>query len=307
MRGDIVYRVYGVHEGRAQDNYFGSFRAPTEAEAKIAQLLSRELNGRNWAEQCHNRGFVIREAVVDTDFEIPTQPTPRDRYFVQRAPKANRPGTWDSTVITVYRRATDGGEPERLCEYVRNYGLLQTFEPFRQGNRDFALIAPDYTATSVLDLATGQVIAAEPPAGFGFCPVGFYVPDWWDVNDGSVIPGGEYWSADKEWPTGEFGFVWGCIWGDDSSWKVQFLDLREIQAGVIRRDERFGYVELATNSSWSPCFTADAPTQKPHTPPFINLAQWGGETKVTFAVEMEFELTSGKPKEWERLRVDDLE
>ena len=84
-----------------------------------------------------------------------------------------------------------------------------------------------------------------------FCPIGFYVPDWWDVcMTGSVIPGsGVFQNSNCEWPTGEFGFVWGfvwgCVWGDDSSWKVQHLDLSGIQSGVIRRDERFGYVELA--------------------------------------------------------------
>jgi hypothetical protein len=41
-----------------------------------------------------------------------------------------------------------------------------------------------------------------------------------------------------------FGFVAGCIWGDDSSWKVQYLDLSGVTQGVIKRDHRFGYVEL---------------------------------------------------------------
>ena len=62
----------------------------------------------------------------------------------------------------------------------------------------------------MLDLASGKVIAEEAqggPSGTGFCPVGFYVPDWWDVNDGSKIPGSEFWDADDEWPVGDFGFV----------------------------------------------------------------------------------------------------
>ena len=41
-----------------------------------------------------------------------------------------------------------------------------------------------------------------------------------------------------------FGFVAGCIWGDDSSWKIQFLDLSKAAEGKITRDERFGYIEL---------------------------------------------------------------
>ncbi len=309
MRGDVVYRIYGVHEDREKDYFFGAFRTVAEAEAEIAKLRVREMDGRNWAEQYHNRGFVIRETVIQTDFEIPPRPKPRDRYFVRGTRKAYRPGTIAGTVVEVFRRADAGGEPEKVCEYERNYGLLHTFEPFRQGDREFALISPQYTGTSVLDLATSRVIAAEPVSSTGFCPVGFYVPDWWDLHNESVIPGSEYWNADREWPSGEFGFVWGCVWGDDSSWKVQHLDLTGIQSGVIRRDERFGYVELATDGYRSPCFGPDGhlPPQGSDPPPFIKVARWEGKTNVTFAVEMQFDFASGKPTEWQRLRTANFE
>lgn len=309
MRGDVAYRIYGVHEGREKDYFFGAFRTIAEAEASIAKLRAQEMNGRNWAEQYHNRGFVVREAVVQTDFEIPPRPKPRDRYFVRGTRKEYRPGTWAGTVVEVFRRADTGSQPQKVYEYERNYQLLQTFEPFRQGGRDFALISPQYTGTSVLDLATGRVIAEEPALPEGFCPVGFYVPDWWDVHDGSVIPGSESWDADREWPTDGFGFVWGCIWGDDSSWKVQHLDLTGIMSGVIRRDERFGYVELATDGYRSPCFDPETapPPQGSSPPPFIKVRRWEGKTSVNFAVEMEFDLTSGHPTEWQRLRVANLE
>jgi hypothetical protein len=36
----------------------------------------------------------------------------------------------------------------------------------------------------------------------------------------------------------------GCVWGDDSTWKIQYLDLSQAEYGIIRRDDRFGYVEL---------------------------------------------------------------
>jgi hypothetical protein len=309
MRGNVVYRIYGKHEGREKDSYFGAFRTVAEAEAKIATLRVEEMNGRNWTEQYHNRGFVIRETVVQTDFEIPPRPKPRDHYFVRGTRKENRPGTWESTIVEVFRRAHAGGEPEKVCEYERNYGLLQTFEPFRQGGREFALISPDYTGTSVLDLATGSVIAAEPVSSGGFCPVGFYVPDWWDLHDESIIPGSEHWDADREWPSGEFGFVWGCVWGDDSSWKVEHLDLTGIQSGVIRREARFGYVEIATNGYRSPCFEPEAiaPRRGSNPPPFIMMERWEGKTNVTFAVEMRFDFASGQPTEWQRLRIADFE
>jgi len=44
-----------------------------------------------------------------------------------------------------------------------------------------------------------------------------------------------------------FGFVAGCVWGDDSSWKIEYLDLQQVSQGIIRRDDRFGYIELPDN------------------------------------------------------------
>jgi len=41
-----------------------------------------------------------------------------------------------------------------------------------------------------------------------------------------------------------FGFAAGCIWGDDSSWKVEYLDVTEVENGIVKRDSRFGYIEL---------------------------------------------------------------
>jgi hypothetical protein len=46
-----------------------------------------------------------------------------------------------------------------------------------------------------------------------------------------------------------FGFVAGCIWGDDSTYKIQYLDLTEAERGIIKRDERFGYIALPENQS----------------------------------------------------------
>jgi hypothetical protein len=314
MRGDVVYRVYARHEGREKDYYFGAFHSRSVADSRIAQLRTVEMNERNWAEQYHNRGFVVRETAVDTDFEIPPLPKPRDRYAVKCTPKSNGPEVVGSTIVAVARRSGSPAVLEEICEYERNYDLLQTFEPFRQGDKNFALVSRDYTRTAVLDLASGEVIAEEIDAprgalaGSGFCPVGFYVPDWWDLHEGSVIPGCEYWSTDYEWPVGHFGFVWGCIWGDDNSWKVQYLDLSRIQQGVICRDARFGYVELATAGYTSPCLSAGAAVSGKTAPPhFINVSKRNGVTRVTFAVEMGFELDSGKAEEWQRRSHINLE
>jgi hypothetical protein len=303
MRGDIVYRVYGVHGGREEDINFGTYRSLPEAEARVQELMS----SREWVEHYHNRGFLIRTSIVETDFETPSLPKPRDRYFVRARPKPNRPGTWDSTMVEVLRRDASGDGYQGVCEYERNYSMLRTFEPFRQGTREYALISRDYTKTVVLDLTSGRVIAEEMEEfydkerlrpGAGFCPVGFYVPDWWDVHDGSIIPGDPLWDEDDEWPKGDFGFVWGCHWGDDSSWKVQYLDLSRVAEGIIRRDDRFGYVELATIGHHLPTLNiANGGRNGPARPPeFIRVSKYKGIAQVTFAVETTFDLTTGKRK-----------
>ncbi len=134
------------------------------------------------------------------------------------------------------------------------------------------------------------------------------MPDWWDVHDGSVIPGSEFWTIDKEWPIGTFGFVWGCHWGDDTSWKVQYLDLSGIQDGVISREERFGYLELATAGFNSPSLTMEPPAPQGSAPPhFIDISKYDGTARVRFAVEMDFDLASGKSTEWRRLKVANME
>lgn len=40
------------------------------------------------------------------------------------------------------------------------------------------------------------------------------------------------------------GFVAGCVWGDDSSWKIEYLDLSKADQGIIKREPRFGYIEM---------------------------------------------------------------
>ncbi len=267
-------RIYEVraesHEGRV--NEFGSRRTRAEAEDLMRESIERvtKVGGRNaryWIEEIDTTGL----------FEFPAKPMPRERYTT-RVTATKKPGTWQTVHVDVL------DDDAVIASYDRNYSMLQTFEPFRQHDRVFALISTDYTATSVMDLHTGKIIAAEEPKENGFCPVGFYVPDWWDLQDGSILPGSMHWQpVDDEWPSaGDFGFVWGCVWGDDSSWKVQYLDLSYVRDGVIRRDDRFGYLKLATDTKLVP-------------QDFIRCSTWEGERRVDFYVEQGYDLTTGAP------------
>lgn len=128
----------------------------------------------------------------------------------------------------------------------------------------------------MIDLDSGEIIAAEEPNESGFCPVGFYVPDWRDVHDGSTLPGSTHWDKDLEQPAENFGFVWG----DDSSWKVQYLDLSQVQSGKITRDDRFGYVELAVD-------------HRPDARDFIRCKFYDGKCSVTFSTLQSFDVRTG--------------
>lgn len=181
-------------------------------------------------------------------WQPPAALQPRDRYtqIYQRLP--GRDGCWEQAAVTI----SDALAGTAIATYTRNYPGTPPFEPFRQRQldgsyHDYALISPHYQQTSAVDLRTGEIIASDDRGAGdpGFCPAGFYVPDWHDVHDGSVIPGSCFWRPSDEWPVGGFGFVWGCCWGDDNGWKVQYLDLSLISAGIITRDDRFGYVHLS--------------------------------------------------------------
>ena len=282
----MIYDVVGDWEGDeppgaqpSKPHSFGARQTRSEAEALLAEQRERYA-GTKWS-------FRTQEVEAEGLFEIPPRPTPRERFTVRVSPRESPPGTWPQVSVEVLDgELVIGG-------YDRNYGMLRTFEPFRQGDRHFALISRNYTATSVMDLQTGEIIAGEEPHTAGFCPVGFYVPDWWDIHESDkergVLPGSLGWTLDHEWPSqGDFGFVWGCIWGDDSSWKVQYLDLSRIQQGELRREERYGYTILETGER-------EGQEVWTHPREFIRLWSYEGDPRVEFRSWQSFHVATGEP------------
>lgn len=263
-----------------------AYKTLSEAEARAEEMNIRlEGKTRYWVAEIDTTGaFQIPERGFDK---------PINRFEVTRVEIPSRPGCWNKAVIHIKDKVLN----REVATYERDYPGKPPFYPFRQNEKYYALISRHYQTTAVLDLQTGEVIAEEPqydkekkdendrvarpvnPAGaapWGFCPVGFYVPDWWDVHDGSILPGSSAWQDSYEWPNGELGFVWGCHWGDDNGWKVQAVDLRRITEGIVLRDERFGYTEIETDS--------DNPAD------FIDVNDFRGRRTVRFAVPKLFVL-----------------
>lgn len=169
----------------------------------------------------------------------------RDKYLVEcdfwRDPIQE--GAWGQLKCRIIQ-VTESGEKTQVGKFLRNYAsLYNTWEPFEQNGQEYALCSPDYMATSVMKLPECKVIAVdwEPGDEYDkhFCPSGFYVPqymrDYFGDNEPEEIP---------EEVRGRFGIVCGCRWGDDTSWKVESLDLSNIERGELKRSNRFGYVEL---------------------------------------------------------------
>src|SRR4051794_17144605 len=96
---------------------FGARRSRADAEVHLAEEEAR-YRGSAW------RNFRIEEVDTTGLFEIPSRPTPRERYSV-RARETSPANRWTTVAVEVL----DG---ERVVgRYDRNYGLLRTFEPFR--------------------------------------------------------------------------------------------------------------------------------------------------------------------------------
>lgn len=172
-----------------------------------------------------------------------------------------RPGTWHMQLIGVFDGETQVGE------YTYSYSGGVPFYAFEQDGRWYALFSGmNYTKTDLMTLPDCTVIGGEAlvPHGCGFCPVEFYVPAFHrfpydQTHDAGVkldeprqswlriYDDHDYTPDDKPaefWTYERFGFRCGCVWGDDSSWKLQLLDLSRVKDGIVEEID-IGYIELA--------------------------------------------------------------
>jgi hypothetical protein len=156
-------------------------------------------------------------------------------FSVRIVLRDNGPGVWNTARVDIF----EGNEStaRQIGSYARNHSgwCSETFAPFMQDGRRFALYTPDYTATKVMELPSCKHLGGEAPASHEFCPVDYYVP--YDHPD--VLAAED---------AGLFGFVACCIWGDDSNWKIQYLDLSNASTGVVLRKEMFAYVAMPSKA-----------------------------------------------------------
>lgn len=171
----------------------------------------------------------------------------------------NGMGYWEHLKVGVF--TLKDSAPQKVGEYTRKYhSQMDTFCWFTADGRDYALYSADYTCTRIMSLPDCKDIGGEEPQSNGFCPTDLYVPAFIEISFKSKdLEGRKYriYEPDEESQNDSdnaeivrplsheaFGFVAGCVWGDDSSWKIEYLDLSEASKGILKRDNRFGYIEL---------------------------------------------------------------
>jgi hypothetical protein len=157
---------------------------------------------------------------------------------------------WDAVKVEIFEHTT------KIGEYIRGYHSfsIETFHPFQLDGIWYALYSDEYTATKIAKLTGGfQYWCGEEPSENGFCPTEFYVPKLYFYKDEEPIQ----YSSPHKYPDIEpvemiytrYGFISGCHWGDDSSWKLRYIDLSDIHNKNFKIEEKFGRLELCEDRS----------------------------------------------------------
>jgi len=191
---------------------------------------------------------------------------PQTPFSVVLTQVQNQPGTWNSTKVAIFR------DEKPIGEYIRNYSNYgsNTFYPFQINNEWYALYSADYTATRVMKLHDDRIEdwCGEESHSNGFCPVEFYIPKYIRAEHTMNLNGEDQsydsfyvdcdteesnFKAELESPDFrslqycDFGFLCGCVWGDDTSWKLRYINLSKIPEKILSITDKFGYWELSNN------------------------------------------------------------
>jgi hypothetical protein len=198
-------------------------------------------------------------------------------FSIKYCNQPSKPGCWDIVNVEVFF----DGNP--IGSYTRTYPSFakETFYPFKQRGEWYVLYSADYTAARVARVTEGKFVdwCGEDASAFGFCPVEFYVPRYKTTSyahpDGKPYTvemfDNEYYGDEEmeeyyfmgenegegEKYLGEtyceYGFLSGCIWGDDSSMKLRFIDLSNVESKELKVEEKFGYFELPGSLTLKEC------------------------------------------------------
>lgn len=165
------------------------------------------------------------------------------KYTIKTSEVKNGVGEWSSTLCEIY----DG--ENKLGQYTRNYysHAESTFVPFEMNGKEYALYSKNYTQISLMSLPDCKDIPMSDKCKeqmAHFCPVGIHIPQYFDytykikeedivsrlhLTDSKDLLGVDVVGSGYS----SLGFTIGCVWGDDSSWKLNLIDLRDVEKGEI--------------------------------------------------------------------------
>lgn len=202
-------------------------------------------------------------------------------YYIKVTKKESSTGCWNTNLCEIFRVDLGQSQSVKIGEYIYGYscGAENIFCPFRYKDNDYALFSgKDYTTVSIMRLPSCEIVELSEESKKSLadhCPTEIVVPKykkkWWDdykfwvyypeqeVNDSKQED-----DIDNE-PLlyHDFALVAGCVWGDDSgNWKVNFLDLKDLDRGEVRynkgKDESWLYEELGLPTPLKEQYQIDA-------------------------------------------------
>ena len=154
-----------------------------------------------------------------------------------------------ATTLKVDIYSIEEDSKKRIGSYDRDYHSLQkTFHPFKYKGNDYALYSPHHKETRIMKLPICDDYCVVEGK---FSPVEYYVPSYDDMCDPQKFD--KEWNKQFEEVLGSFGFVSGCYWGDDTSWKIGYIDLSRLDEKIAKIDFRFGYISQPVNLTLPQC------------------------------------------------------
>jgi hypothetical protein len=219
-----------------------------------------------------NRKMSVNDKPVVVDLEnAEVVKYPRTPFVlaIERMVKPDK-NHWGTIRCAVHRCTDSEGltSDNQVVSFEYNYssGIKDIFQPFMSSDgKWYCLYTEKYTQLSLARLDGGfEHLDSTTGGSDGFCPVECAIP--WELKyenkyiedpahktcyDYSFDPielMSEYEDGTEE--SGhlrhtDFGFYCGCVWGDDTSWKLKFLDLRQVPEGKLLVDEAaLGYHPL---------------------------------------------------------------
>ncbi len=180
-----------------------------------------------------------------------------NNYKIETVTRKSNPGCWDVIDITIKK------DEEVVFEVTRRYSTMaeETTKFFELDGKEIVVYSDDYQTLNFFNLTDRQPIQLDEESKkqiYGFCPVEIIIPrykiedEWYEMdNDNGPL-------------YHDFAMVSGCAWGDDSSWKLNIIDLKDLLSGKVRYvtnledlEPKWLYEELPSQLKLKDCFNID--------------------------------------------------